>query len=828
MNDQADRELPSTSSTQEAPGVSEAGSEAKPARKAPRSRSPRKTSEPEKASDLLTATETDANSLAAENALEMDAPAKAKRAPRRKKADADGAATAPRGEAANAQPAAASFARESEPVDSSLSDEPSENIAQNEDSEEEAKTASSETNDPAASIGGQKKSSKKPEPTTIYGLVKDLGSVNADSAAARVAMQAAKDRGMDLGGKNAKGLNGLHACAQIGRWDIARELMDLGADPLSKSKTGLSFFAMAARDKKAPFEWLFENYPQLIERKVARDAARLAGGSAAKAPREQNPQLAARETDSADSGEFANGAKNEGGEGASQGESKPLSRSAKKRKAAKERKARQLNAEPGVEGGLGEGVEAAQGQSVKGHFKSAIARPEPKAKALDKPAKKAKDRQTQAEKPARKERQKQDPQERATFALSAEELAEQASWTQEERELRQLELADQLAWARANGLDAPAEARGQLQAMAREAKKPVAVAKAEGGEWGVGLPSLSHEESQEGLVQSIYWPQDEAMSVSQAFEKAVAAAASGSLAELEIYLSLGVDARLSRNGLTFTQALSNIEDTAPLLASLESGLDVNARNGDGETALMSALDRGDFDRARLLATHGADINARDQKGQTALIRQVEADTEHCDDAVEWLLGFGADAKLRDGQGRQAGQIAEAKGLFDIADMLEAHLESSPAPASIGAPSQDFEALLRAPGQKKNGVAAKNSTKKKTFGSPVEANGNKPAAKTAAKSTGKRKSGAQTKPRAAGSRSADGAIKKFTASKGKKGKGRKDPLAQATNPNRTGFVSHSLGRAQRDNPREWWEKSESAPKAAPVVIVKRRRLSGPAA
>jgi ankyrin repeat protein len=52
---------------------------------------------------------------------------------------------------------------------------------------------------------------------------------------------------------------------------------------------------------------------------------------------------------------------------------------------------------------------------------------------------------------------------------------------------------------------------------------------------------------------------------------------------------------------------------------LAKGADVNAKDGDGRTALMQAAREGDIEIARILLAAGADVNAQDRRGQTALV-----------------------------------------------------------------------------------------------------------------------------------------------------------------------------------------------------------------
>ena len=59
-------------------------------------------------------------------------------------------------------------------------------------------------------------------------------------------------------------------------------------------------------------------------------------------------------------------------------------------------------------------------------------------------------------------------------------------------------------------------------------------------------------------------------------------------------------------------------DTSSVRLFIENGMDVNARYGDGDTALLRAAWRGEWAVVRLLVEHGADVNAQNNNGDTAL------------------------------------------------------------------------------------------------------------------------------------------------------------------------------------------------------------------
>jgi uncharacterized protein len=85
-----------------------------------------------------------------------------------------------------------------------------------------------------------------------------------------------------------------------------------------------------------------------------------------------------------------------------------------------------------------------------------------------------------------------------------------------------------------------------------------------------------------------------------------------------------------------------------LLRDHPPALLVNARAGDGDTALIIAINRRDEDWTGFLLNEGADVNLPGKSGDTPLIAAARIGF---DDAVGWLLGLGAkiDAPNRHGE-----------------------------------------------------------------------------------------------------------------------------------------------------------------------------------
>jgi ankyrin repeat protein len=83
---------------------------------------------------------------------------------------------------------------------------------------------------------------------------------------------------------------------------------------------------------------------------------------------------------------------------------------------------------------------------------------------------------------------------------------------------------------------------------------------------------------------------------------------------------------------------------------LEWGADVNARDGDGNTALMVAAEYASAGQAKLLLKWDADVHIRNADGNTALM--IAAYYGHSE-MVSLLLGAGADVNAVNHAGKTA-------------------------------------------------------------------------------------------------------------------------------------------------------------------------------
>ncbi|MHC4509128.1 MAG: ankyrin repeat domain-containing protein [Planctomycetota bacterium] len=100
------------------------------------------------------------------------------------------------------------------------------------------------------------------------------------------------------------------------------------------------------------------------------------------------------------------------------------------------------------------------------------------------------------------------------------------------------------------------------------------------------------------------------------------------------------------------------------------GADVNARTHEEETVLHLLVRWGeDSDYVKFVLSRGVNINAADACGWTALHRAVLYNRP---EIVEFLIAEGADVNLKDSDGRTALFLSKERGQTEIAELLEKH------------------------------------------------------------------------------------------------------------------------------------------------------------
>jgi len=101
-------------------------------------------------------------------------------------------------------------------------------------------------------------------------------------------------------------------------------------------------------------------------------------------------------------------------------------------------------------------------------------------------------------------------------------------------------------------------------------------------------------------------------------------------------------------------------------ALIDSGANVNARNGDNASPLLIAADRGNIAVVHLLLQHGAAINYQCPKHMPALHTAVDRSNF---DLIRYLIKSGADVNLQTPQGYTAMHVAVINNRWGEAEVL---------------------------------------------------------------------------------------------------------------------------------------------------------------
>ncbi|XP_037037865.1 putative ankyrin repeat protein RF_0381 [Bradysia coprophila] len=83
---------------------------------------------------------------------------------------------------------------------------------------------------------------------------------------------------------------------------------------------------------------------------------------------------------------------------------------------------------------------------------------------------------------------------------------------------------------------------------------------------------------------------------------------------------------------------------------LEKGANINARDEDGDTALMNASNNGRYETVKFLIENGADVNATDTNGKTPLMFASAFDNSRI---IKLLVDNGANINATDNSGWSA-------------------------------------------------------------------------------------------------------------------------------------------------------------------------------
>ena len=99
---------------------------------------------------------------------------------------------------------------------------------------------------------------------------------------------------------------------------------------------------------------------------------------------------------------------------------------------------------------------------------------------------------------------------------------------------------------------------------------------------------------------------------------------------------------------------------------IEAGVDINAIDAAGNTALMGVCFKGYLDIVKLLLKKGAEVNIRNWQGASALIYAV---TFGKNEIAKELIKAGADKSFHDDKGNSAITYAKSQGNTELVALL---------------------------------------------------------------------------------------------------------------------------------------------------------------
>ena len=151
----------------------------------------------------------------------------------------------------------------------------------------------------------------------------------------------------------------------------------------------------------------------------------------------------------------------------------------------------------------------------------------------------------------------------------------------------------------------------------------------------------------------------------------MSAAQSGDLETIKLLLKNGVEINAKDNAGYTALTWAAVEgQTNVVKLLLDKGADFNAKDTKGFTTLMIASEQGQTIVVKLLLDKGADINAKDTNATTALMVAVEGGWGHTNtDVVKLLLDKGADINAKDNEGYTALMWAAGAGKTDVVKLL---------------------------------------------------------------------------------------------------------------------------------------------------------------
>lgn len=150
----------------------------------------------------------------------------------------------------------------------------------------------------------------------------------------------------------------------------------------------------------------------------------------------------------------------------------------------------------------------------------------------------------------------------------------------------------------------------------------------------------------------------------------ISASRNGNLEAVRLLLKKGVDVNATNIlGFSALEVASSNGHLRVVRLLLDEGAEINAKSSMGTTPLIGASYNGHLEVVKLLLNRGADINAKDRLGETAL---MNACGEGRVKVVKLLLDKGAEINAKDRLGNTALRAASYKDHAEIVEFLKAH------------------------------------------------------------------------------------------------------------------------------------------------------------